>query len=227
MHPGSCCWGPPRNESLGHASCRSLAGSLSIDNQHPREGTFAIEEPDFHPRDHSTRAGNAGSGPHPSMRTRWCRISLVVSMMYLFRHLECACRPWRPLQRVPRNQRERPPGRGQARRTTVCHTGHPGSNFVPRERPEVVGERELLVTQRMRRSGFALISQPTRWLLVASLALTGVVSCEPGLLLTSPGPGCSESGMQCQLPEGPLGVCERAPCDPGETPPCFQCTPQH
>jgi len=38
---------------------------------------------------------------------------------------------------------------------------------------------------------------------------------------------CVAVADQCQLPEGPLGVCERAACAPGEAPPCYQCTPQH
>jgi len=38
---------------------------------------------------------------------------------------------------------------------------------------------------------------------------------------------CVAVADQCQLPEGPLGVCERSACAAGETPPCFKCTPQH
>jgi hypothetical protein len=42
-----------------------------------------------------------------------------------------------------------------------------------------------------------------------------------------PTEACREAGAQCQLPDGPLGVCERAACAYGATEPCFQCTPQH
>jgi len=38
---------------------------------------------------------------------------------------------------------------------------------------------------------------------------------------------CEEAGAQCQLPEGPLGVCERTTCATAATPPCFVCVPQH
>jgi hypothetical protein len=38
---------------------------------------------------------------------------------------------------------------------------------------------------------------------------------------------CKEEGVQCQLPEGPLGVCEQSHCVPGQTPPCYRCIPQH
>ncbi len=38
---------------------------------------------------------------------------------------------------------------------------------------------------------------------------------------------CRESWALCQLEGGPLGVCESRACAPGETPPCFTCTPQH
>lgn len=53
------------------------------------------------------------------------------------------------------------------------------------------------------------------------------LSFEPASDSGSPGARCVESGAQCQLPDGPLGVCERAACAPGAAPPCFQCTPQH
>jgi hypothetical protein len=38
---------------------------------------------------------------------------------------------------------------------------------------------------------------------------------------------CRQIGQHCQLATGPLGVCLDAPCKPGQTPPCFACTPQH
>ncbi|MGE4609135.1 MAG: hypothetical protein AAEJ52_20575 [Myxococcota bacterium] len=54
-----------------------------------------------------------------------------------------------------------------------------------------------------------------------------VVACNSDLLSDAPSANCKESGVQCQLAAGPLGVCERTHCDLDETPPCFQCTPQH
>ncbi len=38
---------------------------------------------------------------------------------------------------------------------------------------------------------------------------------------------CSQLGAQCQLAEGPLGVCENIACDSGAEPPCFRCVDQH
>jgi len=62
---------------------------------------------------------------------------------------------------------------------------------------------------------------PALFLSIASLA------CEP-MSVTSPASAvCTETGVQCQLPEGPLGVCERAPCAPGAPAPCFACISQH
>lgn len=52
-------------------------------------------------------------------------------------------------------------------------------------------------------------------------------ACDVGGMASRPAAGCAEPGAQCALPEGPLGVCERAPCAGGATPPCFACTPQH
>ena len=52
------------------------------------------------------------------------------------------------------------------------------------------------------------------------------LSCDD-LIEDGPSHYCEEAGRQCVLPEGPLGVCERTRCRPGEEEPCFQCTPQH
>ncbi|MBM4270417.1 MAG: hypothetical protein FJ144_28065 [Deltaproteobacteria bacterium] len=52
-------------------------------------------------------------------------------------------------------------------------------------------------------------------------------SCD-GLQTSPPIPStCSRIGAQCQLPGGPLGVCQETPCDEGVAAPCFACTPQH
>jgi hypothetical protein len=67
------------------------------------------------------------------------------------------------------------------------------------------------------------------WLRRAGLlvaAATALMGCDLG---SAPGPSqtCREAGMQCTLPEGPLGVCERTTCPSGTSAPCFRCTPQH
>ena len=62
---------------------------------------------------------------------------------------------------------------------------------------------------------------------LAAIATLVLLACDPGAFSTGPPASCTESGAQCQLPEGPLGVCERSQCLPGAAPPCFQCTPQH
>jgi len=62
---------------------------------------------------------------------------------------------------------------------------------------------------------------------IAVTALAMWMACDPG---SHSGPAlarCEEAGVQCQLPEGPLGVCERTTCATGATPPCFLCVPQH
>jgi len=62
---------------------------------------------------------------------------------------------------------------------------------------------------------------------LAVIAPLVLLACDPSSLSTGPSDICTESGARCQLSKGPLGVCERSQCAPGETPPCFQCTPQH
>ncbi len=42
-----------------------------------------------------------------------------------------------------------------------------------------------------------------------------IVACDSGSLTAGPTATCKESGVQCQLPTGPLGVCERSHCEPG------------
>jgi hypothetical protein len=57
-------------------------------------------------------------------------------------------------------------------------------------------------------------------------SLLGLVACDFGSR-GAPPETCTESGVQCQLPAGPLGVCERSRCGATETAPCFQCISQH
>ena len=60
--------------------------------------------------------------------------------------------------------------------------------------------------------------------LIAACMLT---ACDATTFTEGPLAICTESGVQCQLAEGPLGVCERAPCPEGKASPCFKCTSQH
>ncbi|RIL05370.1 MAG: hypothetical protein DCC71_10575 [Proteobacteria bacterium] len=66
-----------------------------------------------------------------------------------------------------------------------------------------------------------------RTVALAAAALLAVAACEPGAVSEAPSARCAEAGAQCALPDGPLGVCERAPCRAGEAAPCFACVPQH
>jgi hypothetical protein len=54
-----------------------------------------------------------------------------------------------------------------------------------------------------------------------------LTACDVGSQVGGPVSECFESGVQCVLPEGPLGVCERAQCGAESVGPCFRCTPQH
>ena len=71
------------------------------------------------------------------------------------------------------------------------------------------------MTRRIR-LGFALA--------FASIFLMG---CDAQLFSSPPATKCTEAAVQCELPDGPLGVCERVACSEGQPKPCFQCTPQH
>lgn len=44
---------------------------------------------------------------------------------------------------------------------------------------------------------------------------------------TAPPSSCAAIGARCQLPGGPIGVCQQTPCTGGAVSPCFVCTPQH
>lgn len=59
------------------------------------------------------------------------------------------------------------------------------------------------------------------------LAVTLAAGACDGVLVEPPGAACTAVGERCQLPGGPLGVCEQAPCAPAATPPCLRCTAQH
>ena len=61
-------------------------------------------------------------------------------------------------------------------------------------------------------------------LVVALLA----VGCPAGSSSAPPpGAACTERYAKCRLADGPLGVCNDAPCEEGETEPCLRCMSQH
>jgi hypothetical protein len=62
---------------------------------------------------------------------------------------------------------------------------------------------------------------------LAAMTPLVLLACDPSSLSAGPSAVCTESGARCQLPKGPIGICERSQCAPGATLPCFQCTPQH
>ena len=63
---------------------------------------------------------------------------------------------------------------------------------------------------------------------VGGMILAGICcGCDLGISQAPAPASCTAIGAQCQRPEGPIGVCQEAPCDPGAKPPCFKCTSQH
>ncbi len=60
--------------------------------------------------------------------------------------------------------------------------------------------------------------------ILAALLLS---ACDASVLAIAPSTVCTEAGAQCQLPTGPLGVCERSQCPTGVGSPCFECISQH
>jgi len=63
--------------------------------------------------------------------------------------------------------------------------------------------------------------------MILALTLVGGSACDADFTQAPPSEICREVAVQCQLPEGPLGVCEQAPCSDGMNAPCFVCTSQH
>ncbi len=66
-------------------------------------------------------------------------------------------------------------------------------------------------------------------LVIGLIALSASLlnACDASVLTTAPSTVCTEAGAQCQLPNGPLGVCERSQCPDGTNAPCFACISQH
>lgn len=60
-------------------------------------------------------------------------------------------------------------------------------------------------------------------LLFASLGFLSCQGCE-----TKPVPKtCTKVFAQCQLPKGPIGICQHTTCKAGQKKPCFACVSQH
>lgn len=66
-------------------------------------------------------------------------------------------------------------------------------------------------------------------MIAVSLALCAAVLGCPGAKKKNPvqATRCVKAYEQCQLPDGPLGVCNPAPCTSGQSPPCLECVSQH
>lgn len=64
--------------------------------------------------------------------------------------------------------------------------------------------------------------------ILAGLLAAFAAGCDvDGFVSEPPSSRCERVGAQCRLAAGPLGVCESAPCPPGQAPPCLVCTSQH
>lgn len=63
--------------------------------------------------------------------------------------------------------------------------------------------------------------------IAALLLVAGALGACDDLGSPAPSAACSQIAARCQLPGGPIGVCQESPCAPGAVAPCFQCTPQH
>ena len=83
----------------------------------------------------------------------------------------------------------------------------------------------LVVGSRSGSGGALPVPDVARAALV--IAAFALLACDPGVIGPERSAACTESGSQCLLENGPLGVCERVTCAAGVAPPCFQCTPQH
>jgi len=67
----------------------------------------------------------------------------------------------------------------------------------------------------------------TRELAAVLAVLLALVAAACDMSSSPPPTTCTQIGAQCQMPDGPLGVCQETRCEAGATPPCFACTPQH
>jgi hypothetical protein len=73
--------------------------------------------------------------------------------------------------------------------------------------------------QPMTRVGIALFG-------VLLVLQTGCPNGEKGAK-SGPPAACSVKAAQCSLAPGVLGVCNDAPCQPDQAPPCLACVSQH
>lgn len=72
------------------------------------------------------------------------------------------------------------------------------------------------------------VRPPTTPIVAIALALSVLCAgCDEAIVAPAVPTTCSQIGSQCQLPAGPLGVCEQIACAPGAEAPCFKCVSQH
>jgi hypothetical protein len=63
--------------------------------------------------------------------------------------------------------------------------------------------------------------------LTLATALMLCIGCEQSGVTSAISTSCSQIGTQCQLPGGPLGVCQQLDCPAGTAGLCFKCVSQH
>jgi hypothetical protein len=70
---------------------------------------------------------------------------------------------------------------------------------------------------------------PFRVAFLAIAIAIALCGCDAESLAIAPAAGaaCAAAGDRCQLEKGPIGICERTPCEAGEAGACFHCSPQH
>lgn len=72
------------------------------------------------------------------------------------------------------------------------------------------------------------LRSPAALLVALCLGLSGFcAACDEAIMAPPISASCAQIGSQCQLPGGPLGVCQQIDCSPGSAPPCFKCVSQH
>lgn len=64
---------------------------------------------------------------------------------------------------------------------------------------------------------------------ISILSLALLAGCPDSMPRTSPSAPtvCERAGQPCQLPDGPMGVCNESLAAECETPPCLACFSQH
>lgn len=92
--------------------------------------------------------------------------------------------------------------------------------FAGAVRPDSVRRSQALGSGRPWQRNITLV--------IVALCLGALAGCDVDSMTSPAAPAvCASIGAQCQLPDGPLGVCQQSPCAAGVAPPCFKCTSQH